>query len=179
MRERSAGHWELRAFTGNDPATGRPTRATETFIGTEKGAGKALSALVAKVNAGKFNRSTATIGHLLDKWLEATESHQRPRTVYENKRKVEARIRPKLGSVRLSRLGADTLDAAYRQWLDEGLSAATVHKYGPGHATLGHAQGNGGAHAGPALQARQGGTRYRSGDRLRHGTCCAHGCPKR
>jgi len=129
MRERSAGHWELRAFTGNDPVTGKPTRATETFIGTEKAAGTALSALVAKVNAGKFNRSTATVGQLLDKWLEATEPHQRPRTVYENKRKIEARIRPKLGSVRLSRLGADTLDAAYRQWLDEGLSAATVHKY--------------------------------------------------
>jgi hypothetical protein len=108
--------------------SGKPTLATETFIGTEKGAGKALSALVAKVNAGKFNRSTATVGQLLDKWLEATEPHQRPRTVYENKRKIEARIRPKLGSVRLDRLGADTLDAAYRQWLDEGLSAATVHK---------------------------------------------------
>ena len=64
------------------------------------------------------------MGQLLDKWLEATEPHQRPRTVYENKRKIEARIRPKLGSIRLSKLGADTLDAAYRQWLDEGLSAA-------------------------------------------------------
>jgi hypothetical protein len=134
MRERSAGHWELRAFTGNDPVTGKPTRATQTFIGTEKAAGKALSALVAKVNADKFSRSTATVGQLLDKWLEATEPHQRPRTVYENKRKIEARIRPKLGSVRLGKLGADTLDAAYRQWLDEGLSAATVHKYRYAHA---------------------------------------------
>ena len=112
MRERSAGHWEVRAFTGNDPVTGKPTRATQTFIGTEKAAGKALSALVAEVNAGKFNRTTTTVGQLLDKWLEATEPHQRPRTVYENKRKIEARIRPKLGSIRLSKLGADRLDAA-------------------------------------------------------------------
>jgi hypothetical protein len=134
MRERSAGHWELRTFTGNGPVTGKPTRATQTFIGTEKAANKALSALVAKVDAGKFDRTTATVGQVLDRWLEATEPHQRPRTVYENKRTIEARIRPKLGSVRLSKLGAGTLDAAYRRWLDEGLSAATVHKYRYAHA---------------------------------------------
>lgn len=129
MRQRSPGHWELRAFAGKDPVTGKPLRATRTFIGTEKQAGKALSALVAEVAAGKFNRTTVTVGQLLDKWLEAAERSQRPRTVYENRRKIEARIRPALGDVRLDRLEADTLDAAYGRWLDEGLSPATVHKY--------------------------------------------------
>jgi len=74
------------------------------FVGTHKGAGKALSAFVTEVNTGKFNRTTARVGQLLDKWLEATGPHQRPRTVYENTRKIEARIRPKLGSIRLSNL---------------------------------------------------------------------------
>jgi integrase len=62
-------------------------------------------------------------------WLEATESSQRPRTVYENGRKIDARIRPALGDIRLDRLEPDVIDAAYRQWLAEGLSPATVHKY--------------------------------------------------
>jgi integrase len=133
MRERSAGHWELRAFVGNDPVTGKPSRVTQTFVGTQKAAGKALSVLVAKVEAGKFNRTKATVGQLLDRWLEATESSQRPRTVYENRSKIEKRIRPTLGAIRLDRLEADTIDAAYRQWLSEGLSPATVNKY---HAIL-------------------------------------------
>ena len=62
-----------------------------------------------------------------------TGSRQRPRTVYENKRKIEARIRPVLGNIKLAKLQADTLDAAYQQWLDEGLSPSTVHAY---HAIL-------------------------------------------
>ncbi len=129
MRERSPGHWELRAFTGRDPVTGKPRQATRTFKGGERAAAKALSALVAEVEAGKFNRTTATVGQLLDKWMEMGERSQRPRTHYENKRKIDTRIRPLLGDVRLDKLEPDTLDAAYRKWLDEGLSPATVHKY--------------------------------------------------
>jgi integrase len=143
MRERppGSGHWELRAFAGNDPVTGKPLRATETFIGTEKQAGKALSVLVGKVEAGKFNRTTATVGQMLDKWLADTESRQRPRTVYENKRKIEARIRPVLGDFRLSKIDRepDIINEAYRRWLAEGLSPATVHKY---HSILSAACGH-------------------------------------
>ncbi len=133
MRERSPGHWELRAFTGRDPVTGKVRQTTRTFHGTEKAAGKALSQLVSEVEAGTFDRTSATVGQLLDKWLEAAETNQRPRTLYENKRKIEGRIRPVLGSVRLDKLGGDTLDAAYRRWLADGLSPTTVHMY---HAIL-------------------------------------------
>src|SRR5665213_3837294 len=99
MRERppGSGHWQLRAFAGPDPVTGKPRQVARTFKGGERAAAKALGQLVSEVEAGKFNRTTATVGQLLDKWLEATESSQRPRTVYENRRKVEARIRPVLG----------------------------------------------------------------------------------
>jgi hypothetical protein len=69
MRERSPGHWELRAFAGPDPVTGKPQQVGETFIGTDKQAGKALARLVAKVESGRFNRTTATVGQMLDKSL--------------------------------------------------------------------------------------------------------------
>ena len=133
MRERSPGHWELRAFVGRDPVSGKVRQATRTFHGTEKEAGKALAQLVSEVDADTFDRTTATVGQLLDKWLETAQTKQRPRTLYENKRKIEGRIRPVLGSVRLDKLGGDTLDAAYRRWLAEGLSPTTVHMY---HAIL-------------------------------------------
>jgi len=133
MRERSPGHWQLRAYAGDDPLTGQPMQVSRTFLGGQRAAAKALAGLVTEVQAGKFKRSTATVGQLLDKWLEAAEHTQRPRTLYENRRKIEARIRPALGDLRLDKLQPDVLDAAYHRWLDEGLSSATVHKY---HAIL-------------------------------------------
>jgi integrase len=130
MRERSPGHWQLRAFAGPDPVTGQPRQIARSFTGSKTAAGKALAKLVSEVEAGKYTGTTATVGQLLDRWLEVTEGgRQRPRTAYENRRKIEARIRPKLGHIKLSKLNAEALDQAYREWLAEGLSAATVHKY--------------------------------------------------
>ncbi len=130
MRERSPGHWQLRAFAGPDPVTGKPRQVSRTFKGTKTAAGKELARLVNEVEGGKFTGTTATVGQLLDRWLEVTEGdRQRPRTAYENRRKIEARIRPKLGDIKLSKLDPETLDQAYKEWLSEGLSPATVHKY--------------------------------------------------
>ena len=129
MRERSPGHWQLRAYAGSDPVTKKPRQVTRTFKGGERAAAKALAALVTEVEAGKFSRTTATVGQLLDKWLEAGEWSQRPRTLYENRRKIDGRIRPILGHIQLAELEPDMIDAAYRKWLDDGLSPSTVHKY--------------------------------------------------
>jgi integrase len=49
--------------------------------------------------------------------------------MYESRRKIEHRIRPVLGDVRLDKSEPEILDLAYRRWLEEGLSASTVHKY--------------------------------------------------
>ena len=133
MRERTPGHWQLRAFAGPDPVTGKPRQVSRTFTGSERAAAKALSALVTEVGAGKFTRTTASVGQLLDKWLEFATQRQRPRTVYENRSKINSRIRPVLGGLRLDKLEPDTLDGAYRMWLEEGLSPSTVHQF---HAIL-------------------------------------------
>lgn len=135
MRERppGSGQWQLRVFAGTDQRSGKPRQVSRTFHGTERGASKALAQFVAEVASGKLTRTSATVGQLLDRWLEHIEPRQRPRTVYENRVKVEKRIRPVLGHIRLDRLEADTLDKAYNHWLGEGLSPSTVHKY---HAVL-------------------------------------------
>jgi integrase len=133
MRERSPGHWELRAYIGRDPLTGRPRQKTKTFLGGQRAAAKELSKMVADAEGGKLNRTTLTVGQLLDKWLEHTATRQGPRTVYENRRKIESRIKPILGGIRLAKLEAETLDEAYRRWLGEGLSPTTVHQF---HAIL-------------------------------------------
>ena len=129
MRERSPGHWQLRAYVGRDPVTGKSRQVTRTFRGGQRAAAKALAAMVTEVEAGKVSRTTATLSQLLEMWLEVGKRNQRPRTHYENRRKIEGRIRPTLGHIQLAELRPDVIDAAYRGWLDDGLSPATVHKY--------------------------------------------------
>jgi integrase len=129
MRERSPGHWQLRAYAGRDPISGRPRQAARTFRGGERAAAKALAALVTDVETGRFNSSTATLSELFDKWLEAGEWTQRPRTLYTNRISIDSRIRPMLGHIQLAELAPDVLDLAYRKWLEDGLSPATVQRF--------------------------------------------------
>jgi Phage integrase, N-terminal SAM-like domain len=106
MRERppGSGRWQPRAFVGVDELTGKPLQVTKTFVGTEAKAKVALGRFVTGVADGKFEPNNATVGQLLDKWLKASAVSQRPRTREENRRKIEHRIRPVLGSVRLNKL---------------------------------------------------------------------------
>ena len=129
MRERSPGHWQLRAFAGNDSITGKPTQRAKTFTGTEKQAAKELAAFVTEIAAGNVAPNHITLEELLERWLENAETKQRPRTLYENRRKIEARINPALGKIRIDKLDGHMLDRQYRIWMDTGLSASTVHKY--------------------------------------------------
>jgi integrase len=129
MRERPAGsgHWQLRAFGGTDPVTGRPRQVSKTFVGNASVAERALRTFIADTEAGKPDLSRSTVGVLLDKWLIQIEPTRRPKTVHEYRRWIDARIRPALGDVRLNRLGPDRLDDQYRAWLADGLSESSVH----------------------------------------------------
>jgi integrase len=128
MRERSPGHWQLRVFAGADEA-GHPLQLSKTFVGGERQAGKALAEFVAEVEKGSFDRTRATVGELLDKWLEHIESlGRRPSTIAGYRNKIEHTIRPELGEIKLSRLRADDLDARYRKWTAKGLAPATVRQ---------------------------------------------------
>jgi integrase len=129
MRERppGSGQWQLRAFAGADSTTGRPVQVSRAFVGTERAAVKALAGLVADVESGRFERTRATVAQLLEKRLEQIEPTRRPTTIAEYRSKIDKRIRPALGGMRLDKVGSDTLDAWYRKWLAEGLSPNTVN----------------------------------------------------
>jgi len=49
MRERSPGAWQLRAFEGVDPISGKKRYRSKSFRGTKREAQKALNALVTEV----------------------------------------------------------------------------------------------------------------------------------
>lgn len=129
MRERSPGHWQLRAMAGYDEA-GRPVQVSKTFVGGQRDAARALAVLVSAVEAGTFDRSRATVGELLDKWIDHIESlGRRPSTIANYRSKIDHAIRPTLGEIRITKLRPDDLDARYREWTAQGLAPATVRQY--------------------------------------------------
>lgn len=135
MAERPAGSgtWRLRVSIGRDPLTGNPLQTHKTFRGTETAARKQLAKLVSDAESGKFDRTRATVGELLDLWLDHITPSRRPSTLAGYKAKIEHAIRPALGSIPLAKLGPAELDARYKAWLDQGLAPATVRGY---HAIL-------------------------------------------
>lgn len=127
MLERTPGTWRLRVFTGRD-AVGRPVQVTRTFKGTKRQAQSALANFVADVERGQapMAPSTITVADLLDRYIEEQVEVLQPGTVrgYRDKAK---RLKASLGTVKLTKLAAQQLDRAYRAWLAEDLSPATVH----------------------------------------------------
>jgi integrase len=132
-RERRPGVWQLRAYSGRDPVTDRPLQVTRTFRGSETAANKALAKLVSDVAEGKIESTTATVGQLLDAWLDLIEPTRALSTMREYRRKVKCSLRPAFGSIVLSKLHPQQIDVQYGKWLDEGLSPTTVRHY---HAIL-------------------------------------------
>ena len=132
-RERRPGVWQLRVYSGLDPVSDRPRQVTRTFRGSETAANKALAKLVSDVSEGKIESTTATVGQLLDAWLDQIEPTRALSTMQEYRRKVRLSIRPAFGSIVLSKLRPHQIDAQYRKWLDQGLSPTTVHHH---HAIL-------------------------------------------
>jgi integrase len=125
MAERSPGTWRLRVYIKE---TGEQVQ--RTFKGNRTAAGEALAKLQTEVEEGKFDHTKATVGELLDKWLEQLETvrQRRPSTLLGYKRKIEHDIRPALGSIALAKLDAADLDDLYGDQLTRGLSNATVHQ---------------------------------------------------
>jgi len=103
-----------------------------TFRGTEAAARKELKGwmpeevdeLPVAVDNGR------TFGDLLTKWLaHITKRGRTPKTIDEARREIETRIRPRLGDIPITDLGAEDLDSAYSEWLSEGLASSSVHRH--------------------------------------------------
>lgn len=125
-QERSPGVWRLRVFIGDDPVTGNPRQATRTFRGTTRQADSALAEFVSDLGKGTVTTDRSTLGEFLDRWLDHVALGRSPTTIRDYRGKVK-RIDEKLGNIRLSKLTAQHLDLAYKDWLNEGLHPTSVH----------------------------------------------------
>jgi integrase len=127
MKERAPGKWQLRVYIGADPETGNPRQLSRTVKGGKREAQSALAKFVTEVEAGLAPLSgQTTVGELLARYVEYQTPLRSPTTI-RGYRTVATRVTAKLGPVKVSKLTGQELDRAYRGWLAEGLSPATVH----------------------------------------------------
>jgi len=70
MRQRGSGSWELRAYLGTDPETGKRRYATRTVRGTKRAAPRALVELVDDASHAPRAGARSTVEGLLREWVE-------------------------------------------------------------------------------------------------------------
>lgn len=112
MRQRGKGTWELRAFAGRDPVTGRDRYKTKTVKGGRRVAEEALAAFVTQVGAGVATEST--FGELVERWftVASVAKDWSPKTIAETRRIMEKRLGP-LWPLRLDKVRTSVLDNFY------------------------------------------------------------------
>jgi|GEM_PF-1625959 len=121
LRERSPGSWELKAYAGTDPDTGRKRWVYQTVKATSRRAAeKSLTELVHRVDrqraAGQPARpgrkrtapAPVTVRQALDAWF-AWATHLEPNGRARAREWIDRYVLPKLGDVPLWRLRPDLL----------------------------------------------------------------------
>jgi integrase len=134
LRQRGEQSWQLRVHAGRDSNTGRKLYVEKTFHGTKRQAERALAALVFEAESlFPRNNKEATLGRLLNEWLEHSSPSFSPRTVTVTRMYIDKTIIPKLGDTPVSKLSPVDLDRFYRHLLNVGgprgkYSPATIRR---------------------------------------------------
>lgn len=114
VRQRGRG-WELRVFVGSDPVTNRKKYVTRTVYGTKRDADNELAKLVVKLSGVGHSAQDATLADLIHRWFEMARGQLSPTTVRTYELYIDNLILPRLGHLRLSRLGPADLDHFYAE----------------------------------------------------------------
>src|SRR5688572_28012826 len=112
LRKRGAG-WQLIVSGGFYPASGRRLQHTKTVRGTKREATALLAEFVVQCNQGALVNSRASMGELLDAWLDRARQDLSPSTVRTTHFFIELYIRPTLGKVPLRKLTTARIDRLY------------------------------------------------------------------
>lgn len=131
---RRGSSWELRAYLGRDPVSGRKRYATRSVRGPRKDAERVLREMVAAAEAGATHRAGATFGELCEEWFAHARRYLAPNTLAETRRILDTALLPRLGEVALAKLRPEHLDGTYAELLRDGrsdgrpMSPATVQR---------------------------------------------------
>jgi integrase len=105
-----SGSYRVHVSAGKDPVTGKPRRLRRT-VRTETQAAAELAKLLRAAEADRIPDDSATIGLLLDRYLDVADIEASTREAHEGY--IRRTIRPVLGDVRIQKLRPDMLDSLY------------------------------------------------------------------
>jgi integrase len=93
---------------------------------TKGEAKQALRKALSDRDAGIVPPSKMNVSNLLDEWLEDRKEIVSPRTWRNQESILRCRVKPHIGSQKLSKLSGKDVQQLYRRMLSAGLSASTV-----------------------------------------------------
>jgi integrase len=105
-----SGSLRVRVYGGKDPVTGKERRYKRT-VKTEAQAAAELARLLRDVEAERAPDDSATVGLLLDRYLDVADLEVSTREAHEGY--IRRTIKPVLGEMRVRKLRADALDVLY------------------------------------------------------------------
>ncbi len=114
---------------GRDPVTKRFRSVSRSFRGTKKDAEGALATLITEVagGTGGHKGSDATIGHLVEQWLDLRRETLSVTTYEGYAGKARYRLIPTLGKVPVRKLTLRDIDAFYRSLArEQKLAPSTI-----------------------------------------------------
>lgn len=123
--------WELRAYMGKDPVTGREKYKTQTVRCGKRAAEAELARFVTQVADGGHSAGDTTLSELIQRWLELVQDDLSPSTVRGYERIIRCY---NVGKLHLDKLRTDQLDRFYanlRESVGVGgspLSPATIRQ---------------------------------------------------
>ncbi len=114
------GSFEVRVYLGRDLVTGKQRYASRTVRGGKREPQRVMREMITAVGAGKFGRVDTTVGHLLERWFEQTQTELSPDTVTETGSYLDRIVLPGIGHLPLAKLGPAEVDRFYVQLRTNG-----------------------------------------------------------
>jgi integrase len=126
ITRRKDGRWEARYYVPTVNGTNRKTLYGKTQAEVRDKLTKALSD---RIDGIVYDDENMTVGEYLDVWLKGSVYGSVRQSTYDRETNlVNNHIKPVLGGLKLKKLNSVHIQSFYRDRLDKGLSASTVHK---------------------------------------------------
>ena len=97
IRQRSAGSWELRAYVGVDPETGRRIDRSITVRGNRSDSERELAEMVARVRCVRAVGARSTMSELFEAWFATAVDGWSPTTVRQNRSVLDRHLHRHIG----------------------------------------------------------------------------------